>query len=160
MDQANALNKKILYFCFKENKNAFYLMHQAASLYFLNFRIIFLYSINLCFSFLEYFYIVHNHIEISCFLLLQKDFYIVHGYIFAFCFFLLQKDYKTFQKPFFEFFLCSFDILLKFLYIGKKLYKKKMFIIFLYALKNHLSYVSYRNWVSYMSYIFNSLKTT
>ena len=35
-----------------------------------------------------------------------------------------------------------------------------MFIIFLYALKNHLSYVSYRNWVSYMSYIFNSLKTT
>ena len=130
MDQANALNKKFLYFCFKENKNAFYLMQQAASLYFLNFRIIFLYSINLCFSFLKDFYIVHNHIEVSCFSLLQKDFYIVHGYIFAFCFFLLPERLQNISKAFFEIFLCSFDILLKCLYIGKKLYKKKCLLFF------------------------------
>ena len=69
---------------------------------------------------LEDFYIVHDHIDAFLFLL-QRDFYITHKYIGAFWAFFLQKDFHTFHEPFSKAFLCFFDnILLTFLYIGKK----------------------------------------
>ena len=57
---------------------------------------------------LEDFYIVHDHIDASFLLLLQKHFYIAPEYIGAFCLFLLQKDFGTVHVLLFEAFLCFF----------------------------------------------------
>ena len=106
MDQPNAFNKKILYFCFKtkNSKKKFIScsdlvlsIKEPASLYFLHFRIIFSIPTSLCLSYSGRF-LYHSRPY------------------FTFCFFLLLKDFDTFHehflffilKPFFDFLIIFF----------------------------------------------------
>ena len=83
----------------------------------------------------EDFYIVHNQIDAFCFFLFQKCFYIVRDHTFVLCFYLLQKDFDTFNKPYFETFLCFVDNIKLASFIYRKKNVKKCFIVFLYAVK-------------------------
>ena len=79
-------------------------------------------------------YIVHDHIDISFFLLLllQKDVYTTLEHIDAFCLFPLQKDFVIFHMLLFRVFLCVFDnIYLPIsIYIKYRKKTKKMFYQF------------------------------
>ena len=124
--------------CLKNRKSLFFcLMQRSASLHFLYFRMIFLYSKNFCFTSSRIFlYRVRPYWHFFFFSSSQTFLYRSREYI-HFLLFTSSERFWYLSPAFFEDFLCFSDnILLTFLYIEKTATNKTRFHQFFICLKN------------------------